>query len=161
MHGPLRNLALLNPDFKDMLSALSEAGAEFLVVGAYALAAHGYPRATGDMDLWVRPTLGNAQRVWNALVAFGAPISKLTMEDFATEDIVYQIGVAPCRIDILTSISAVTFDEAWEHCLSITLGGLEVSVLGRDDLVRNKRASARPKDIADADTLDSGNQESS
>ena len=88
---------MLNPDFKDMLSALSDAKVEYLVVGAYALAAHGFPRATGDLDLWVRPTEENAHRVWTALAAFGAPVSKLQVRDFATPGIVYQIGVAPHR----------------------------------------------------------------
>ena len=144
---------MLNPDFKDMLSALSEAGADYLVVGAYALAAHGFPRATGDLDLWVRPTTDNAARVWQALAAFGAPTSKITVEDFSTPDIVYQLGVAPRRIDILTSISGVEFDQAWQSRKSIELDGLAVPVIGRDDLLANKRASGRPKDLADAETL--------
>ena len=144
---------MLNPDFKDMLSALSEAGADYLVVGAYALAAHGFPRATGDLDLWVRPTTDNAARVWQALAAFGAPTSKITVEDFSTPDIVYQIGVAPRRIDILTSISGVEFDQAWQSRKSIELDRLAVPVIGRDDLLANKRASGRPKDLADAETL--------
>ncbi len=144
---------MLNPDFKDMLSALSAAHADYLVVGAYALAAHGYPRATGDLDLWVRPSPENAQRVWAALIAFGAPVSKLTVADFATPDIVYQIGVAPRRIDILTTISGVEFDLAWRNRLCLKLDGLSVWVIGRDDLVTNKRAAGRPKDLADVETL--------
>jgi hypothetical protein len=145
---------LLNPDFKDMLSALSAAKAEYLVVGAYALAAHGFPRATGDLDVWVRPTKENAQRVWSALAAFGAPTSKLRVDDFSTPDIVYQIGVAPRRIDILTSISGVQFDRAWANRISVEMGGLIIPVLGRNELLANKRASGRPQDLADADTLD-------
>ena len=145
---------MLNPDFRDMLSALSEAAAEYLVVGAYALAAHGLPRATGDLDLWIRPTKENAHRVWDALVSFGAPTSKLTVDDFATPDVVYQIGVAPRRIDILTSVSGVAFDLAWQQRISVELDGLTVPVIGRDDLLANKRASGRPKDLVDADTLD-------
>lgn len=150
---------MLNPDFKDMLSALSEAGADYLVVGAYAVAAHGYPRATGDLDLWVRPTSGNAKRVWDALIAFGAPLSKLKVEDFFTPDVVYQIGVAPRRIDILTSISGVEFDGAWENRITIFLDGLTLPVIGRQELLQNKRASGRPKDIADVHTLNSGEKE--
>ena len=145
---------MLNPDFGDMLSALSEAAADYLVVGAYALAAHGLPRATGDLDLWVRPTKENASRVWNALVAFGAPTSKLSVADFSTPDIVYQIGVAPRRIDILTSISGVEFALAWQNRNSVELDGLTVPVIGRDDLLTNKRASGRRQDLADAETLD-------
>jgi len=145
---------LLNPDFRDMLSALSAAEADYLVVGAYALAAHGFPRATGDIDLWVRPTKENAMRVWKALAAFGAPTSRITLEDFSTPDIVYQIGVAPRRIDILTSISGVEFEHAWEDRISVELDGLTVPVIGRLHLLANKRASGRPKDLADAEILD-------
>jgi hypothetical protein len=145
---------LLNPDFRDMLSALSAAKAEYLVVGAYALAAHGFPRATGDIDLWVRPTKENATRVWEAITAFGTPASRITVEDFSTLHIVYQIGVAPRRIDILTSISGVEFDRAWEDRISIELDGLTVPVIGREHLLANKRASGRPKDLADVETLD-------
>ena len=137
-----------------MLSALSAADADFLVVGAYAMAAHGYPRATGDIDLWVRPTNANAARVWEALRAFGAPTSRIAVEDFSTPDIVYQIGTAPRRIDILTSISGVEFDQAWEGRISVELEGLAVPVIGRDHLLVNKRASGRPKDLADAETLE-------
>ena len=145
---------MLNPDFRDMLSALSAAEVDYLVVGAYALAAHGFPRATGDIDLWVRPTKENAARVWEALAAFGAPTSRITVEDFSTPDIVYQIGIAPRRIDILTSISGVEFDQAWEDRISIKLDGLTVPVIGREHLVANKRAAGRPKDLVDAETLD-------
>lgn len=145
---------MLNPDFKDMLSALSAAEADYLVVGAYALAAHGFPRATGDIDLWVRPTKENATRVWKAIAAFGAPTSRITVEDFSTPDIVYQIGVAPRRIDLLTSISGVKFEQAWEDRISVELDGLTVPVIGRAHLLANKRASGRPKDLADAETLD-------
>jgi len=145
---------LLNTNFKDMLSALSEAGAEFLVVGAYAMAVHGCPRATGDIDLWVRPTAENAARVWNALRAFGAPTSQLKVEDFVTPDVVYQIGVAPNRIDLLTSISGVDFELAWSHKVSAKMGGLAVPVIGLAELLANKRASGRPKDLVDVDLLD-------
>ena len=149
---------MLNPDFKDMLSALSEANAEFLVVGAYALAAHGYPRATGDLDIWVRPTPENAARVWHALCKFGAPVSKLRVEDFSTPEIVYQIGVAPRRIDIMTSISGVEFETAWGNHGIANLGGLQAPVLGREDLLVNKRASGRTKDLADVAWLENSDQ---
>ncbi len=147
---------MLNPDFKDMLSALSRTGAEYLVVGAYALATHGYPRATGDLDLWVRPTTENAHRVWHALIDFGAPVSKLKVEDFYTPDIVYQIGIAPRRIDILTSITGVVFDDAWNNRINVEIDGISLPVLGRDDLLRNKKATGRPRDDVDARTLEDG-----
>jgi hypothetical protein len=154
MLGRLRNRPLLNPDFRDMLSALSAAKADYLVVGAYALAAHGFPRATGDIDLWIRPTQENAARVWESLAAFGAPTSRIAIEDFSTPNIVYQIGIAPRRIDILTSISGVEFEQAWEKRISVELGGLTVPVIGREHLLVNKRASGRPKDVVDAEILD-------
>ncbi len=141
---------MLNPDFRDMLSALSAEGAEFLLVGAYAMAVHGYPRATGDMDLWIRPSDENAERVWRALKQFKAPMRNLSVEDLKSPDIVFQIGVAPRRIDVLTSIDGVEFDAAWAGRKMVDLEGQPVAVLGRADLLRNKRACPRPKDQADA-----------
>ena len=149
---------MLNSDFKEMLSALSEADVEFLVVGAYAMAAYGCPRATGDIDLWVRPTKENANRVFKALIAFGTPMSKLAVDDFATPDIVYQIGVAPRRVDILTSISGVAFEPAWQNRISVQMDGLSVPVIGRAELLTNKRATGRAKDLIDVDMLDPPNQ---
>ena len=98
-----------------MLSALSGAGAEFLVIGAYALAAHGLPRATGDLDIWIRPSRENAGRVLNALRAFGAPLFDIAEEDLLSAATVFQIGVVPNRIDLVTGISgAIDFEDAWE-----------------------------------------------
>ena len=102
----------MHPDFVEMLSALSAAEAEFLVVGAHALAAHGLVRATGDLDIWIRPTPQNAQRVWTTLKTFGAPLDQLTEAELAETDLVFEIGVAPQRIDLLTSISGVEFEPA-------------------------------------------------
>jgi hypothetical protein len=140
---------LLNPDYHDMLSALCEEGVEFLVVGAFALAAHGLPRATGDIDIWIRPSPENAQRVWRALHRFGAPTADLTLTDLSNQGIVFQIGVAPRRIDLLTSIDGVQFEAAWARRVTVDLDGLPVPVLSRVDLITNKRASGRPKDLAD------------
>src|SRR5437867_7963755 len=107
----------MNRDFVEMLCALSETGAEFIIVGAHALAAHGHPRATGDLDIWVRPSPENAPRVWQALAKFGAPLGELTLQDLQTPDVVFQIGVVPCRIDLLTSISGVAFEDGWANRL--------------------------------------------
>ena len=145
---------MLNPDFRDMLSALCEEGAEFLLVGAYALAAHGLPRATGDMDIWIRRSEENAARVWRALQRFGAPLAGLTRDDLKTPDIVFQIGVAPRRIDILTSIDGVQFDEAWPNREAIVVEGLTIGVIGRSHLIRNKKAVGRPQDLADVAWLE-------
>ena len=141
-----------------MLSALSAAGADFLVVGAHALAVHGYPRATGDLDIWVRPTKENADRVWLAIEQYRAPRRSITREDFHQPDTVFQIGVAPYRIDILTSISGVEFDDAWQNRLQTAVDELSFFVIGRDQLLKNKRATGRPKDLADAAWLESNDE---
>lgn len=145
----------MNRDFDEMLAALSAAGAEFIIVGAHAVAVHGRPRATGDLDIWVRPTSENAARVWQALVAFGAPLAQLTPADLERTDLIFQIGVPPSRIDVLTGISGVTFEEAWPRRVAVPFFGREVAVLGREDLILNKRASGRPRDIADVAELES------
>lgn len=143
----------MHPDFLDMLSALHASGSEYLIVGAHALAAHGRPRATGDLDIWVRPTSGNASKVYQALEAFGAPLEALTRDDLATPDVVFQIGLPPVRIDIMTSISGVTFEDAWANRVTVSLDTLSVPVIGRSDLIRNKRTSGRPRDLADVEEL--------
>lgn len=139
----------MNPDFADMLSALSAAGVEFLVVGAYALAAHGLPRATGDIDILVRPERENAKRVMHALQVFGAPLVELDLADLLRDDTVFQIGVSPTRIDIMTGISGVSFDEAWRGRLEVPIAGRPIAVIGLAELLRNKEATGRPKDQAD------------
>jgi hypothetical protein len=136
-----------------MLSALSVAQAEFMLIGAHARAAYGIPRATGDMDVWVRATPENAVRVWSALAEYGAPLHDLTLEDLSKPGLTFQIGLPPYRIDILTDISGVTFEEAWPNRIHADFGGATYAVIGRDDFVRNKLASGRPKDLADVDDL--------
>ena len=148
----------MNRDFVEMLSALIEARASFIVVGAHALAAHGVPRATGDLDIWVRNDDENAGRVVAALEAFGAPLFDLTREDLNKPGTIFQIGVPPSRIDILTSISGVSFDEAWPDRTLIDVGGLEVPVLGKKHFITNKRATGRPKDLSDLALLDESEQ---
>ena len=139
----------MNPDFAAILSELIAAGAEFVVVGAFAVAAHGNPRSTGDIDIWVRPSRENAERVLPALRAFGAPLFDLTVDDLTDEQTVFQIGVAPVRIDILCGIDGVDFETAWARRVQSQLGGLEVPVLSLLDLAANKRAAGRPKDLVD------------
>lgn len=145
----------MNRDFEDMLAALEASGARYLVVGAHALAVHGIPRATGDLDLWVEASPENADRVWTAILAFGAPAEALGVElaDLARSGTVVQIGMAPRRIDILTGIDGVSFEEAWPGRTSARLGKIEVPVIGRDAIVRNKRATGRAKDLADLEAL--------
>ncbi len=149
----------MNRDFVEMLSALVEARAEFLIVGAHALAAHGVPRATGDLDIWVRCESANADRVLAALKAFGAPQFDLTREDLLRPGTVFQIGVPPSRIDILTSISGVSFEQAWPNRTTIRVESLAIPVLGKKDFIANKRAVGRPKDLSDLDLLDETERE--
>lgn len=151
--GPSRARTLLNEDFREMLSALSAEAVEFMLVGAYALAAHGLPRATGDMDLWLRCSAENAERDWRALARFGAPMEGASAADLAKPGVVVQVGAAPCRIDLLTSVDGVDFDDAWPRRKSVRVGELEVPVISKADLIRNKQACARPQDIADIDAL--------
>lgn len=133
-----------------MLSALLDANVEFVVVGAFALAAHGNPRSTGDIDLFVRPSRENAGRVKKALGTFGAHLENISVDDLESLDVVLQIGVAPRRIDILTSLDGLNgFDEAIETSVTTKLDGLDVPVLGREVLIRNKTALGRPQDLAD------------
>jgi len=147
-----------NDDFRDLLACLRDAQVDYVIVGAHALAAHQLPRATGDLDVLVRPSDDNATRVYRALAAFGAPLTAhgVRSADFATPGTVYQLGLPPRRIDVLTSISGVTFDEAWAGRLEVELHGERMPVLGRDELIRNKRAAGRPKDLADVHALERG-----
>ena len=146
----------VNQDFVDIVSSFTDEGVAFLVVGAYALAAHGFPRTTGDIDLLVEPTAVNAKRVFRALLAFGAPVAAhgVSEEDFAKPGNVYQLGLPPRRIDVLTSISGVTFAEANEKAIEGKLGPVTVRFIGRAAMRRNKLAAGRPKDLLDAELLE-------
>jgi len=145
----------VNEDFNDLLAALLAAEARFLVVGAHAMAVHGVPRATGDLDVWIASDAANAERVWSALLRFGAPVAAMgvALDDLTRPDQVVQIGLPPRRIDILTSISGVGFDEAWTGRTTHEIGGMHVPFLGRAELIRNKQASGRTKDRADLEAL--------
>ena len=146
----------LYEDFRDLLVLFADAGVEFVIVGAYALALHGAPRASGDIDLFVRPSAGNAERVFNALTRFGAPLQAagVTAADFGRPGLVYQIGLPPRRIDILTEISGVGFDEVWESRATAEVEGRSIGFNGRTALLTNKRATGRPQDVADAARLE-------
>jgi hypothetical protein len=144
--------AELNDDFLDMLRCLIEARVDFVIVGAHALAAHGHPRATGDLDVLVEE---NARRVIQALVRFGAPLAAhgVSQADFEVTDNVYQIGLPPRRIDVLTSITGVSYEEARASRLVVEALGMKLPILGRDAFIENKRATGRPKDLADVAAL--------
>lgn len=144
----------MNPDFVDLLRAFAAHSVRYLVVGAYALAFHGRPRATGDLDVWIDTTPGNAERVWSALQAFGAPLGEVTQGDFAAPGIVYQIGLPPGRIDVLTQLTGLSFDDAWPSRLRGAFGPVEVDFIGREAFIRNKLATGRDKDRVDAKSLE-------
>jgi hypothetical protein len=146
---------MLNEDYRDMLHALSAEKVRFILVGAYALAAHGYLRATMDIDIWVMPSPRNAKAVLRALRRFGAPLHNLTKEDLQKDGTIFQIGVAPRRIDIITAASGLNFEEVFQNSISINIEGLEVHIPSIDDLIRNKKATGRTKDLADVEALES------
>ena len=146
----------MRSDFRDLLAELLQANARFLVVGAHALAAHGVPRGTVDLDVWIDSTPENAGRVWNALASFGAPLEalKISEADLGRPDIVAQVGLPPWRVDIMTSVSGITFDEAWPDRLEGAFDDLVVPYLGRAAFIRNKKASGRHKDLGDIEALE-------
>jgi len=142
-----------NRDFRDLLKLFNDHGVEYLLVGAYAVIYHAEPRFTKDMDLWVNPAPENARRVWEALREFGAPLRDLTPEDLASPEVVYQIGVAPNRIDLMTSVTGLTFPEAWAGRVNAPYADLEIIVVGREQLIRNKTALGRTQDRLDLENL--------
>lgn len=146
----------LNADFLDLLASLRTHEVEHLIVGAFALAVHGVARATGDIDVWVRPSHANAARVVAAVTAFGAPLEAhgVDADAFVRPGTVYQLGLPPSRIDLLTRIDGVSFDDAWSGRVTATFDGLSVPVLGLAALRTNKAATGRAKDRADLAMLD-------
>ena len=146
-----------NPDLTDLLAALNAEGAEYLIVGAYAFAFHGRPRATSDVDVFVGSTPQNVKKVWRALVAFGAPLSELRIEDLSSPGTFFVMGRPPNQIDIITSIDGVTFEQAWKARVTSTYDEVPVSYLGKAELIANKKAAGRPQDLADVAYLESMN----
>jgi hypothetical protein len=144
----------LNPDFRDLFAALNATGARYLLVGGYAVAFHAQPRFTKDLDIWTEPEAVNAERVHEALRRFGAPLQELTTADLTRSGTVFQIGVPPNRIDIVTAIDGVVFLEAWSDHVKTTYGAEPVPVIGRRHLIENKRASGRPQDLLDVAILE-------
>lgn len=144
-----------NSSFRDLLQCLSDARVRYLLVGAHAVAYHSEPRYTKDVDIWSEPTAENAARLWQALAAFGAPLDNARIDDFSNPQLVYQIGVEPNRIDVLMSISGVKFEAAWKRRVRSTFDGVPIHILGRNDLIRVKRAVGRPQDLLDLRRLTS------
>ena len=145
---------MLNKDYREMLQCLADENVKFMLVGAYAMAAHGYPRATMDIDIWVMPSPDNATAVLSALKRFGAPLENLTPADLQKDDTIFQIGVAPRRIDIITGASGLEFEKAFAHAVPVDIEDIQVYIPSVDDLILNKRATGRTKDIADAEALE-------
>ena len=144
----------MSPDFSELLLAFNANRVEYLLVGAHALAVYGHVRATKDIDVWVRPDSENAERVLIALSAFGAPLGDLSKDDLSREGTVFQIGLPPVRIDVITAIDGVDFADAWPDRFLASLGGIPVSVISRHHLISNKKASARLQDLADVEQLE-------
>jgi len=144
----------MSPDFLDLLTALSVADARFLVVGGYAVGVHGRPRATKDLDVWIEASVDNARKVMQALREFGAPIGDLAERDLEMPGTGFKMGEPPARIDILTRIEGVRFEDAWPRRLETSFGSVRCSVIGRTDLLTNKRAAGRPQDLADVAALE-------
>jgi hypothetical protein len=141
------------PDFRELLALFNAHHVEYLVIGGYALAFHGAPRFTGDLDIFVKPDAVNAQRILTALEAFGFASVGLTPNDFERPDQVIQLGVPPVRIDLITSITGVSWDEAWAGRVAGRYGDMPVSFIGREQFITNKRATGRTKDVADLEVL--------
>ena len=148
----------INQDFRDLFAALNDAGARYLLVGGYALAVHAVPRFTKDLDVWIEPTPENAALVITALRSFGAAMESLAEPDLARPGVVFQIGVPPNRIDIITEVDGVSFPDAWPARVATSYGDQTIPVIGRAHLIANKRAAGRPQDLVDATLLErSGN----
>jgi len=143
----------LTSDLREFIASLNSNAVEYLIVGAFAVSFHGYPRYTGDLDIFIRPTPENADRVLRAISEFGFGSLKVAKEDLQNPDLVVQLGRSPVRIDLLTSISGVAFDEAWAGRCDATIDGLRTQYIGRDELIRNKEATGRARDLGDAEEL--------
>ena len=144
---------MLNEDYKEILQNLLRNKTKFLVVGAYAMAMYGYPRATGDFDIWVEASEENSEKCYKSLLQFGAPAKDIVRDTFAKEDIIFQIGIAPRRIDVITSITGVQFKEAYKNRQIVKIEGLDIPFLSLKDLIKNKGATGRDKDKIDVKNL--------
>ena len=143
----------MHQDFLDLLRAFIDGNVRFLIVGAYALAVHGRPRATGHLGVWVDTTPEKAAKVMSALEQFGAPTAQVSAEDFSRPGIVFQMGLPPLRIDVLTELSGPTFSEAWSTRTRAAFGPVMADVIGREAFIKNKRATGRARDLGDIEAL--------
>ena len=144
---------MLNEDYKDILQLFTDNNVKFLVVGAYALGAYGLPRATGDIDLWVLADSENSKKIFHCLAKYGAPMEQINEQTFNDKDVIFQIGIAPRRIDIITKISGVDFEEAYKRKKEIELEDIKLPFISKQDLIANKTATGRAKDSIDIKNL--------
>lgn len=144
----------MNADYIDMLKCLNKAGVDYMLVGGWAVNMYGYIRATVDLDIWILADPENARKVYGAVAEFGAPVSQMKPEEFAEYGMIFQIGVAPCRVDIISKISGVSYADAVTRAVPKTIDGIPVRIISLDDLIANKKASGRAKDLADAEALE-------
>ena len=144
----------MNADYIDMLKCLNKAGVDYILVGGWAVNIYGYIRATVDLDIWILADAGNAKKVYSAVAEFGAPVSEMKPEDFAEYGMIFQIGVAPCRVDIISKISGVSYADAVTRAVPKTIDGIPVRIISLEDLIANKKASGRAKDLADVEVLE-------
>jgi predicted nucleotidyltransferase len=144
----------VNSDYADLLCALNDAGAEFLIVGAYAVIHYTEPRYTKDLDLWIRPSADNAERVHAALTEFGAPLDNLTTDDLCDPTLVFQIGLEPVRIDIFMGLPGLDFEEVWTAATKTTFGEIPIRVMSREHLIAVKTRAGRPQDLLDVEKLE-------
>lgn len=140
-------------DYKDLLRLLNRHKAQYLIVGAYAVIYYAEPRFTKDLDIWINPQLGNAHRVWKALVEFGAPLRDLHPQSFSKKGLVYQIGVEPVRVDIMMDVPGLEFEAAWKKKAISSFEGIKVNIIGIDELIKNKKMASRKQDKLDLEIL--------
>ena len=144
----------MNADYIDMLKCLNKAGVDYILVGGWAVNMYGYIRATVDLDIWILADADNAKKVYAAVAEFGAPVSEMKPEEFAEYGMIFQIGVAPCRVDIISKISGVSYVDAITTPVPKTIDGVPVRIISLEDLITNKKASGRAKDLADVEVLE-------
>lgn len=143
-----------NRDFKELFNIFNEEHVEYLVVGAHAVIFYAEPRYTKDLDIWINPTIENAKKLWKALERFGAPLLDISLSDFTDSELIYQIGVAPNRIDILMGISQLVFTDAIKNSAPSTYDTIPIQIIGKNDLIKTKKATARDQDLLDVKRLE-------
>ena len=144
---------MLNKDYKEMLQILLDLDVKFLVVGAYAMAVYGYPRATGDIDIWIMASPDNSEKIYQALKIFGAPMEQISEDTFAKEGAMFQLGVAPRRIDLITRIDGVDFEQAYSNRSDVIIDGINTPLISKENLIKNKESTGRAKDKLDVEEL--------